>query len=127
MLVNESRNVQLHGESLEALDTLFFFRMVLRTLILLFLLVGTGFPKPRPKDNFLTNTIKKATGNAAKSLVDCQKTCHGPLYYCDSRLMITTRCRYTSLTWFLIIGLPLIIILILVGIFVWRKKRQNMA
>merc|ERR1711915_1033193 len=81
-----------------------------------------GFSKPRPKDNFLTNTIKKATGNAAKSLVDCQKTCHGPLHYCDSRLMITTRCRYTSLTWFLIIGLPLIIILILVGVFVWRKK-----
>ena len=42
--------------------------------------------------------------------LNCQSTCLPPLYYCHTTGTLDVVCRYTGLTWFLMIGLPLVII-----------------
>ena len=102
--------------------------------IILLLLLAVGFSTPLPKASpadgglrsTLSKTLKDKTAKAVSSKLEClASNCHGPFYYCSSRRVVTTSCRYTAFTWFLMIGLPFIIIGIIVGVYLYKKRRYT--
>ena len=54
-------------------------------------------------------------------------SCPKPFQYCDTRAIMSTRCRYTAGTWFLMVGVPLIVIGAVVGGVYYMKKRLVFA
>merc|ERR1711971_227456 len=105
-------------------------RMKLRSIVFSFLLLGLSSALPSPEEgglrDTLTDLIKTKAAGAFGSLLDCQSSgCLPPFYYCDSRNVLVTKCRFSALTWFLMIGLPLIVIGVVVGVWYYRKKRRE--
>ena len=87
----------------------------------------TAIPKASPDEpgfrETLLNTVKDKATEAFSSALDCQTAgCLPPLYYCHTGLK--SHCRYTPLTWFLMIGLPLIAIGIVATIWYYKIKDQ---
>ena len=108
------------------------FRMQFSLSLILLLAVGfsTSLPMASPGEGGIRNTLTKAVkdkaAKAVSSKLEClASNCHGPFYYCSSRYVFTTRCRFTALTWFLMIGLPLIVIGIIVGVYLYKKRRYT--
>merc|ERR1712189_145154 len=99
-------------------------------LFLFFLGLSSALPNPDTDEGGLRDGLKdlgkSVITNTIGSGINCYaSTCHAPFYYCDSSNIIRTTCRYTGLTWFLMIGLPLIVIGIIAGVWYWRKKRNE--
>merc|ERR1712098_545381 len=96
---------------------LVFKRMFLSKLLFCFLFLSFSQVSPLPGDKteFVKKTVKDVTKKGIQSMAECAKTCNvGAFYWCDPMLVVRTRCRFTPLTWFLMIGLPLIILGIVV-------------
>merc|ERR1711942_228327 len=97
------------------------------------LLIGSCMAMPQSDDEKgLRDTIKDlgktVITNAVASNLECHSdNCLPPFYYCHTTGTLSAVCRYTGLTWFLMIGLPLIIIGAGVGIWYYRKKRAESA
>ena len=92
------------------------------------ILIGSCMAMPQSDDekgvrDTLKDLGKALVTNAVSSNLECHSDCLPPLYYCHQTGTFKAVCRYTGLTWFLMIGLPLIIIGAGVGIWYYRKKR----
>merc|ERR1739842_238110 len=90
------------------------------------LLIGSCLAMPQEDDKGFRDTAKDVAKDLAKtfdrreylaklktalgSIIDCQTRCLPPLYYCHTTETFHQVCRYAKLSWFLMIGLPLIII-----------------
>merc|ERR1711862_321439 len=95
------------------------------------LLLGVVLAKPQTSndDKGLRETAKDAVkdvlGNVVTTNINSAATCLPPFYYCHTTSLLISHCRYSGLTWFLMIGLPLILIGIAGG--VWYYKRHRSA
>merc|ERR1712025_1182325 len=91
------------------------------------LLLGVCLAKPQTSndDKGLRETAKNVLGNVVTTNINCAATCLPPFYYCHTTSLLISHCRYSGLTWFLMIGLPLILIGIAGG--VWYYKRHRSA
>ena len=105
-------------------------QFALSLLLLLTVGLSTPHPHPSPAEGGLRNTITKAVkdkaAKAVSSKLEClASNCHGPFYHCSSRYVVTTRCRYTAFTWYLMSGLPFLVIGIIVGVYLYKKRRYT--
>ena len=96
------------------------------TLLVCLILVSLSAVLPQTQEegmlDILTDVGKSIMINSIKSHVNCPDTCLEPLYYCYRGFI--AQCRYGPLSWFLMIGLPLIIIGIAIGVWYYRRKRR---
>ena len=72
--------------------------------------------------DILKDAGKNIVINSIKSHANCPDTCLDPLYCCYRGVI--AQCRYSGLSWFLMIGLPIIIIGITIGVWYYGRKRR---
>ena len=72
------------------------------------------------KDAAKRNVAKMCMGSGGGIGID---SCPKPFQYCDTRLILSTRCRYTAGTWFLMVGLPIIAIGLIIGVAYYMKNK----
>merc|ERR1711862_611469 len=95
------------------------------------LLLGVCLAKPQTSNeekgfrDTVKDTAKDLLGNVVTTNINCAANCLPPFYYCHTTTAFISHCRYSGLTWFLMIGLPLILIGIAGG--VWYYKRHRSA
>ena len=92
------------------------------TLLASYILVCPFAVLPQTHESMRDILQEVGKNNSIKSHANCPDTCLDPFYYCYRGVI--AQCRYSGLSWFLMIGLPIIIIGIAIGVWYYRRKRR---